>query len=290
MFATVTVGDSEIGVSGASTPLSFFAPAPGTSAAATVKLYMSTIYHGSFPTNARPSVPNATATLALTNDASSNLSWSVVSDPHSIITAYQSLNPYLITVQRGANYAASLAGSPYQEEGYLKTNDALWWHPAEDMDEDGAILGYHIQISADASFSTLLVDVSNHVPTLARVSDSPPWLYGCELQNLEGSTGLQWQAPYYWRIRAEDNTHAWSDWITRAFSFGITPPEFGSFFTDETNSWRFAWDGESTNYVLEFAQDISSTNWQAVTGPMTNTDHIADVAAPAEGFYRILAP
>lgn len=292
MFATVAAGGGELGVSGASTPLSFFAPPPDSAVVATVKLYMTTTYHGSFPTNAIPSAPSATATLTLTNSAAGNIAWSVANDPHNIIVAYQSQNPHLITVQRGANYAASMASSPYQHPDYLKTTNALWWHPAEDHDESGGILHYHIQIAADPSFAAPLVDVTNHVPALSNLfAHGGPWIFGVNLEDLPGAGALQAQSQYFWRVRAEDVSNAWSPWVERDFHFGITPPALAEFRVDASNRLELGWSGESGEYELQFSESLVSTAaWQTVEISITDTTHRVDAPAPANGFYRIRAP
>jgi hypothetical protein len=101
MFVTLNNSSVTIPTSGASTPLAFFAPAVGMSVTATVNLYMSKTYHGSFPTANIPKTPDATATLTLSTDTKGNISWSVIEDTKGIITAYQSVNPHLITVDQG---------------------------------------------------------------------------------------------------------------------------------------------------------------------------------------------
>lgn len=102
MFVTLEAGGVTIPTSGASTPLAFYAPAAGTSVQATVNLYMSKTYHGSFPAASIPTTPDATATLTLSTDSSGNISWSIVDDTDGIIEAYQSDNPHLITVTPGS--------------------------------------------------------------------------------------------------------------------------------------------------------------------------------------------
>lgn len=101
MFITLVTDEVSMPTSGASTPLAFFAPAEGKSVTATINLFMSTKYHGSFPAGKVPTTPDATATLTLQTDASGNISWSVVDDQYGIIEAYQSQNPHLITVSSG---------------------------------------------------------------------------------------------------------------------------------------------------------------------------------------------
>lgn len=85
-------------VSGASTPLSFFAPPAGTSVDAAVKLYTSTTYHGSFPSGSVPALPNYSATIRLSADASGKASWSFISGD-AIIAPFQAANAHLITVK-----------------------------------------------------------------------------------------------------------------------------------------------------------------------------------------------
>lgn len=106
MFATVSLGGSpatpSVAVSGASTPLSFFAPAAGESTTATISLYLSATYHGSFPPGHVPSSPNATATLTLSTASDGTLSWSIVDDADGIVSAFQSANPWIITIQPGS--------------------------------------------------------------------------------------------------------------------------------------------------------------------------------------------
>ncbi len=101
MFVTLEAGGVSIPTSGASTPLAFFAPPAGSSVTATVNLYMSKTYHGSFPTADVPTTPDATATLTLSTDSSGAISWSIVDDQYGIMVAYQSANPHLITVSPG---------------------------------------------------------------------------------------------------------------------------------------------------------------------------------------------
>jgi hypothetical protein len=101
MFATIDTdgtGAAVLGVSGASTPLSFFAPPVGTSVDAVINLYTSTSYHGSFPTGSVPTSPSKTATIRLMSDASGKASWSFVSGD-AIVSTFQATNPHLITVK-----------------------------------------------------------------------------------------------------------------------------------------------------------------------------------------------
>ena len=101
MFATIDTdgtGKAIIGVSGASTPLSFFAPTPGKSVNATVRLYTSATYHGSFPAGHVPAQPDKTAIIKLQTDAKGSISWSFVSGDR-ILEDYQSANPHMITVK-----------------------------------------------------------------------------------------------------------------------------------------------------------------------------------------------
>lgn len=102
MFITLDTADISIPTSGASTPLAFFAPPAGTSVTATISLYMSETYHGSFPADKVPTTADATATLSLSTDASGAISWSIIEDTDGIIVAYQSENPHLITVTQGS--------------------------------------------------------------------------------------------------------------------------------------------------------------------------------------------
>jgi hypothetical protein len=101
MFVKVTSTAGSVTSAGATTPMCFFAPPQGTSADATVDLYMSKTYHGSFPKGKVPTKPDATATLTLTTDKAGNISWKVKKDDHHIIDAYQSANPYRISIGRG---------------------------------------------------------------------------------------------------------------------------------------------------------------------------------------------
>jgi len=101
MFATIDTdgtGKAVMGVSGASTPLSFFAPGPGRSVNATVRLYTSTSYHGSFPPGHVPAAPDKTAVLKLQTDKTGKVSWSFVSGDR-IVADFQADNPHLITVK-----------------------------------------------------------------------------------------------------------------------------------------------------------------------------------------------
>jgi hypothetical protein len=102
MFATLTSTAGTVAVSGASTPLAFFAPANNTSVDATINLYLSKTYHGCFPADKVPAAPDATAAVTLSTDALGQISWSVKTDAHGIITDYQSANPHLITVKPGS--------------------------------------------------------------------------------------------------------------------------------------------------------------------------------------------
>ena len=124
MFASITLDDTVTGVSGASTPLAFFAPPPGTSVVATVKLYLSSVYHGSFPSNAIPSQPNATATLRLSTDVSGLISWSIIEDSHNIISMFQSQNPHMITVTRGSAMARAYRDCDF--DGDSKVDPAVY--------------------------------------------------------------------------------------------------------------------------------------------------------------------
>ena len=101
MFATIDTdgtGAAVLGISGASTPLSFFAPAPGKSVNATIKLYTSTTYKGSFPTGHVPATPSAQGIIKLATAADGKVSWSFVSGS-KVVEDFQSANPYLITVR-----------------------------------------------------------------------------------------------------------------------------------------------------------------------------------------------
>ncbi|WP_151192596.1 hypothetical protein [Cysteiniphilum sp. JM-1] len=109
MFVTVTLAsgngqelkstNSSFGISGASTPLAFFAPQNGESMTATIKLYTTSTYHGAYPADQIPTAATATAQLTLETSATGDISWEVKSDPKGIIMAYQSVNPHLITVK-----------------------------------------------------------------------------------------------------------------------------------------------------------------------------------------------
>ncbi len=99
MYATIDsdgTGNAIVGVSGPSTPLSFFAPPAGTSVNATIKLYTSSTYKGSFPT--APAKENYSAVVKLQTAANGDISWSFVSGD-AIVSTYQSANPHMITVK-----------------------------------------------------------------------------------------------------------------------------------------------------------------------------------------------
>lgn len=101
LFATIDTdgtGNAVLGVSGTSTPLSFFAPPAGKSVNATIKLYSSITYRGSFPPGKVPSVPDKTAVIRLQTSASGTISWSFVSGD-SIVSDFQEKNPHLITIK-----------------------------------------------------------------------------------------------------------------------------------------------------------------------------------------------
>src|SRR3990167_715699 len=121
MFLTYTPqGGSSIGVSGVSTPLSFFAPAipttngtPCTSpytgkagtcnaTTGTINLYMSKTYHAAFPSGRVPTSPDATATITLYTDSYGYIWWAPLSDPMGILAVFQAQNPQSITVQPGS--------------------------------------------------------------------------------------------------------------------------------------------------------------------------------------------
>ncbi len=291
MFATIDVGGGEMGISGASTPLAFFAPLEGQGQVATVKLYLSSTYHGSFPSNAIPTIPAATATLLLTNNLEDGISWSSLSDPNGILTEFQSQNPHLITVRRGSDHLPAMLASPYQEDGYLKTNSALWWHPAEVFNEGVSIVGYHIQISATESFASPLVDVTNQVPTLTLpFLHGGPLIFGILLGDLEGMENLQPQTEYAWRIRAEDSNGGLSDWMEGSFHFGVLPPTVSGFAPSESAGWQLTWDGESENYEVQFRTNLmDEAGWQPVADSLSGQSlSIAPTNAHA-GYYRVVA-
>ncbi len=101
MFATIDTdgtGAAVMGISGASTPLSFFAPAPGKSVDATIKLYTSTTYKGSFPPGHVPAAPTAQGIVKLSTAANGSVSWSFVSGS-KVVEDFQSANPHLITIR-----------------------------------------------------------------------------------------------------------------------------------------------------------------------------------------------
>ncbi len=102
MFVTMTINGATVGVSGASTPLAFYAPPAGHSVTGHLALYLSAYYHGSFPDYARPTAPAATADLLLATDGAGNISWQILNDASGIIVAYQSANPHLVTVSKGS--------------------------------------------------------------------------------------------------------------------------------------------------------------------------------------------
>ena len=103
IFATIDTdgtGSAIMGISGASTPLSFFAPPAQTTVDATIKVYSSTTYRGSFPflPGAVPLVPTAQGIIRLATAADGRVSWSFVSGD-KVVEDYQSANPHLITIR-----------------------------------------------------------------------------------------------------------------------------------------------------------------------------------------------
>jgi hypothetical protein len=101
IFATIDTdgtGVALLGISGASTPMSFFAPPAGTSVHATIKVYSSTTYKGSFPPGHVPVVPTSQGIIKLESAAYGAISWSFVSGD-DVVEAYQSANPHLITIK-----------------------------------------------------------------------------------------------------------------------------------------------------------------------------------------------
>ncbi|MEE9910908.1 MAG: hypothetical protein K4571_04215 [Deltaproteobacteria bacterium] len=101
MFATIDTdgtGAAVLGISGASTPLSFYGPAPGKTVTATIKVYSSTTYKGSFPPGHVPAVPTAQGIVKLTTAANGSVSWSFVSGS-KVVEDFQSANPHLMTIK-----------------------------------------------------------------------------------------------------------------------------------------------------------------------------------------------
>jgi hypothetical protein len=101
LFAAIDTdgtGRAVMGISGASTPLSFFAPPAGTTVNAAIKVYTSTTYKGSFPPGHIPATPAGQGVIRLETAADGTISWSFVSGD-KVVEDFQAANPHLITVR-----------------------------------------------------------------------------------------------------------------------------------------------------------------------------------------------
>jgi hypothetical protein len=207
-------------------------------------------------------------------DASTNGPWM----PAASFYVNHVNNPPLQVVLSGPPAASILHDSSY----------TLNWHPTTDPDAGGHVRYYHIQISTTDSFSHPVVDDAT-----LQINEGPTgtqWIIAMPLSAFNGSSTLQDNTTYFWRVRACDQWTDWSQWSSAKlwFIYGTPPPTINSSVVLSGNDMHLCWDRSGKEVVVEFSPSLTATNWQEVVAPTTSTNASINISGSRRhGFYRI---
>jgi len=168
----------------------------------------------------------------------------------------------------------------------------MTWLSTFDPNLDDAITSYQVQISTNASFTSLLADVSNLAPEASGAPYVLQSAISIQLQELAGLPALPNNARCYWRVRAWDRFGGAGEWAASDFIFGSMPVQA---FTADPAGFKLQWEpsyAEEVFYV-DFKPDLSPTSeWVTIRGPLcgTNSVIIAPIEGHAQGFFRLRTP
>jgi hypothetical protein len=172
------------------------------------------------------------------------------------------------------------------------TNSSLTWYPTTDPDAGDSIISYHLQVSEQPDFTSMVIDDPNIVipGTFPQHSSiSLPLAY------FTGATSLVPGTVYYWRVQALDSRYLYSAWPAGgglAFAFVYEHHAVTTTVKDlvvgPDHSMIIKWDGATNKVYLEFSPKLEIPDWLTIAGPLSGTQFTIkpQTNAPA-GFFRL---
>ncbi|MBN1669824.1 MAG: immune inhibitor A [Kiritimatiellae bacterium] len=169
------------------------------------------------------------------------------------------------------------------------TTALLYWYASTDPDVGDSVIAYHIQVDSNSVFASPTVDDDTVV-----IEGAPPgtnWVAGRELGSLEGASNLLGGITYFWRMRAEDSWHDYSDWSagTNWFVIHVPPPDIlGGDLSVGSGQVLFQWERTTRPVYVYWTDSLTNDNWQPVLGPLYGTNAPVDFPPGFDhGFFRV---
>jgi hypothetical protein len=183
---------------------------------------------------------------------------------------------------------APLIVSPYADATLPDASGYFVWFASADPDTGDEVVGYQIQIAADAGFTNVLVEGS---------AAAQPSAILVQANDLPGYDAVALNARYYWRVRAYDLWDEPSAWTASSFIYGTLPdaprPDPVT-ITDLTivNGWvSLTWTASANPVRIEQTPSLTNPQWTPVPGAegLSQASHSFNVISNAsQGFFRVV--
>jgi hypothetical protein len=98
---------------------------------------------------------------------------------------------------------------------------------------------------------------------------------------------LDYISAYTWQVRYQDNHGIWSSYSAPT-AFSTAPPSLAA--AGQGGNIIVLWPTNAAGYLLQFSQDLTSTNWNYVLSmPAVIVDQnvVTNTMAPPAGFFRL---